>query len=122
MAVRELNTLVRSSVQRLAIFEKIQEEISPAAPSLKPLCPTRWTVRHSALLEVQTNFESILCALGQISDEGTSADSTAKSLGLLRNISRFEFLLGLEVATCLFGSTDELSRTLQNRTLDVGSA
>ena len=122
MAVQELNTLVRSSAKRLAIFEKIQHDISPAAPSLKPLCPTRWTVRYSALLAVQANFESIMSALEQISDEGTSADSTAKSRGLLRNVSRFEFLLGLKVAICLFGSTDELSRTLQNHALDVGSA
>ena len=82
----------------------------------------RWTVRYSALLAVQVNFESILCALEQISDDGTSADSTAKSRGLLRNISRFEFLLGLKAAICLFGSTDDLSRVLQNHALDVGPA
>ena len=122
MAVQELNSLIRSSAKRLAIFGKIQEEISPAAPSLKPLCPTRWAVRYSALLAVQVNFESILCALEQINDDGTSADSTAKSRGLLRNISRFEFLLGLKAVICLFGSTDDLSRILQNHALDVGSA
>ena len=63
-----------------------------------------------------------MCALEQISDEATSGDSTAKSRGLLINISRFEFLLGLKAAICLFGSTDDLSRTSQNHALDIGSA
>ena len=45
IAIQELNNLIRSSAKRLGIFEKIQEELPPAAPSLKPLCPTRWTVR-----------------------------------------------------------------------------
>ena len=56
-----------------------------------------------------------MCALEQISDEATSGDSTAKSRGLLRNISQFGFLLGLKAAICLFGSTDDLKVDLQLR-------
>ena len=63
-----------------------------------------------------------MCALEQVSDEATSGDSTAKSRGLLRNISQFGFLLGLKAAICLFGSTDDLSRTMQNHALNTGSA
>ena len=63
-----------------------------------------------------------MCALEQISDEATSGDSTAKSRGLLRNISQFGFLLGLKAAICLFGSTDDLSRTMQNHALNIRSA
>ena len=64
-----------------------------------------------------------MCALEQISDEATSGDLTAKSRGLLRNISQFGFLLGLKAAICLFGSTDDLSRTMQNHAaLNTGSA
>ena len=63
VAMQELSNFISSSAKRLGIFEKIQEELSPKAPSLKPLCLTRWTVRYVALLDVQANFESILCAL-----------------------------------------------------------
>ena len=101
--IQQLNNLIRSSAKRLGIFETIQKELSPEVPSLKPLCPTWWTVRYVALLTVQANFESILCAVEKISDEGTSAESTAKCQGLSRNVSRFEFLLGLKAAVCLFG-------------------
>ena len=103
VAIQELNNLTRSSAKRLGIFENIQEELSPEAPSLKPLYTTRWTVRYVALLVVQANFESILYAQEEIRDEGTSAESTTKCRGLLKNVSRFEFLLGPKAAVCLFG-------------------
>ena len=104
VAIQELNNLIRSSAKRLGIFEKIQEELSPEAPSSKLLCPTRWTVRYVTLLAVQANFEPILGALEEISHKGTSAESTAKCRGLLRNVSRFEFLLGLKAAVYLQGN------------------
>ena len=43
----ELSNLIRASPKRLALT--IQDELAPAAPGLKPLCPTRWTVRTAAI-------------------------------------------------------------------------
>ena len=38
----EVSNLIRNSPKRLANFKAIEESISPNAPNLKPLCPTRW--------------------------------------------------------------------------------
>ena len=46
--VREVSQLIRFSPKRLSLFEAMQSQLSHSSPSpsLKPLCPTRWTVLH----------------------------------------------------------------------------
>ena len=43
-----LGQLIRFSPKRSSLFETLQQQFSPGAPSLKTLCPTRWTVRTGA--------------------------------------------------------------------------
>ena len=45
----ELSNVIRASPKRLALFERVQKEMAPGSPRLKPLCPTRWTVRTEAI-------------------------------------------------------------------------
>ena len=55
--VMGLNQLIQYSPKRTALFENMQLQLSPGAPTLKPLCPTRWTVRTAAFASVLQNYE-----------------------------------------------------------------
>lgn len=35
--------LIRYSPKRTTLLETLQTQLAPGSPSLKPLCPTRWT-------------------------------------------------------------------------------
>ena len=58
--VMELSQLIRFSPKRSSLFAALQAQVSPSAPTLKPLCPTRWTVRTRAIEAV---LATISCCL-----------------------------------------------------------
>ena len=41
--------LIRYSPKRSSLFDTLRSQVSCEAPTLKPLCPTRWTVRTGAI-------------------------------------------------------------------------
>ena len=47
--VMELVQLIKWSPKRNSLFEQLKEEMSPETHTLRPLCPTRWTVRTRAI-------------------------------------------------------------------------
>ena len=51
--VMEFVQLIKLSPKRDHLFGKKQHENDPEEPGLKPLCPTRWTVRTSAVDSVE---------------------------------------------------------------------
>ena len=65
----ELASLIHASPKRLGLFERIQSDLSPDSSGLKPLCPTRWTVRTAALNAVIKNYTVICCELDTIGRE-----------------------------------------------------
>ena len=58
--VMELSKLIRYSPKRSTLFSALQTQLSPGSATLKPLCPTRWTVRTAAISAVLCNY-SVLC-------------------------------------------------------------
>ena len=44
-----MSQLIRFLPKRLSLFESLQSQLSVASPSLKPLCPNRWSVRTAAI-------------------------------------------------------------------------
>ena len=107
-----LTTLIRASPKRLAIFKHLQEDLAPTAPGLKPLCPTRWTVRTGALESILKNYVVIRAELEQISRESCGEPSSNAS-GYLALMERFETFFGLQLSYLVFSATEQLSRTLQ---------
>ena len=57
--VMELTQLIRYSPKRSSMFETLQSQLFPQAPSLKPLCPTRWTVCSAAINSVISNCGAV---------------------------------------------------------------
>ena len=82
---------MRAFTKRLGIFKHLQEEFNGDAPGLKPLCPTRWTVRTGAINSILKNYTE----LEQASHE--SGDSATHASGYSALMEKFETLFGLSV-------------------------
>lgn len=76
---------------------------------LKPLCPTRWTVRLKSLQAVNSQYETVLSALESIKTE--DPDPTAN--GLHSFFEKTLTLFHLELGVLIFEITDELAKKLQ---------
>lgn len=72
-------TLNRNSPKQLAWFQEFQSE---DASSLRPLCPTRWTVKAASLQSVASNYSALIQFLEELSSENTG-DANDKANGLL---------------------------------------
>ena len=98
--VRELNTVIRGSAKRFALFENIRTEpdddeeqlSSKSNISLRQLCPTRWTVKADAMKSVLTNYVAAIETLEQIAEEDRG-ESGSKSSGLVKILNGFQFFL-----------------------------
>ncbi|XP_028419289.1 zinc finger MYM-type protein 1-like [Dendronephthya gigantea] len=113
-------TIIRASPKRFAIFRHLQEEFNMDASGLKPLCPTRWTVRTGAINAILKNYEIICNELEQVSkDSGPSASNASGYVALME---RFQTFFGLRLSYLVFSATEQLSRTLQGHDLNAQDA
>lgn len=87
--VHQLGTLFGRSGKFKSMFETI------ATSENAPLCPTRWIVRHSALIAVRGQYEQVLGSLEEMAKSTSKTASTAS--GLFEHFSKGKTALG----TCL---------------------
>lgn len=62
----ELTSLIRASPKHSELFQSLKDELAPGTPRLKPLWPTRWTVRTAALDGMIKNYSVICSELEQV--------------------------------------------------------
>ena len=62
--VKGINDLIRCSPKQSSVFELLRAQISTSTPTLKPLCPTRWTVRTAANNSILTNYSRVTGVTG----------------------------------------------------------
>ena len=110
--VREVSQLIRFSPKRLSLFESTQSQLSHSSPSLKPLCPTRWTAHTGAINAVLANYEVLCDALCKIHEEGHD-EYAMKAGGILRAMEKFCTFFGLHLSHLVFSATDQLYLSLQ---------
>ena len=82
--IMQLVQLIWFSPKRLSLFQSIQPQISfgdDSAGMLRPLCPTRWTVRQSTIEGVLKNYRALISCL-QCVEEGCD-EYAAKARGIL---------------------------------------
>lgn len=118
LLVTELSTLVRASPKRLALFKNLQHS---QAPNIKPLCPTRWTVRTGAINSVLQNYDTLFETLDEISAD-THGEPAAKALGIRALLTKFGVFFGLKFSEIVFSATEQLSVTLQNHDINAQQA
>ena len=107
-----ISSIICSSPKRWAQFRHLQDKLNPGIPGLKPLCPTRWTVRTKSLHAVIKNYSILMKELDVISEEA-KGDSAQKSLGIMALMDKFSTYFGLKVSFMVFSDMEQLSKTLQ---------
>ncbi|KAJ3585410.1 hypothetical protein NHX12_014129 [Muraenolepis orangiensis] len=90
--VHELGGFVNQSGKFKLIFQDIAKS-EHGFTSLKPLCPTRWTVRTPAIRSVLMQYESVLMALEEMAS-CSSPETSAKANGLHGTLLKGNTVLG----------------------------
>ncbi|KAF3835667.1 hypothetical protein F7725_028225, partial [Dissostichus mawsoni] len=113
--VHELEGFFNQSGKFKLIFQNIaKSEHGSTFTSLKPLCPTRWTVRTPAIRSVLKQYESVLMALEEMAS-CSSSETSAKANGLHGTFLKGNTVLGLLMAEDLMGDLECLNTSLQLR-------
>jgi len=124
--IYELVQLIKFSPKRQALFDRLRKEIAiqtggePLAPSLRTLCPTRWTVRSGSIESVLHNYELLKEALHEI-QEGHD-DYAAKAHGILTRMESFDIYFGFNLALLVFSSAEQFSTNLQAKNITIQEA
>ena len=113
--VHELGTLSKQSGKFKAIFAGIAAGSHEGpATSLRPLCPTRWTVRGKAVTGVLSQYGSVLASLEEMASNGS--DTGTRANGLLDRFRKGKTVLGLHLALEVILELETLNKSLQSRT------
>ena len=89
----------------------MQLQLSPGAPTLKPHCPTRRTVRTEALASVLQNYEVLCSTLEEIHSSGTD-EYAIKAADFISLMEKFNIFFGLKLSHLIFSAIEMLSISL----------
>ena len=106
----EICKLFKYSPRRDAIFHKLHQELSPQAPGIRNLCPTRWTVRALSLESIHVNYTTLEATWNEASEVATQSEVKSRINGVASKTKEFDFLFGLMLAERIL---DNLSKTIQ---------
>ena len=131
--VRDLIGFLRDSPKRRQIVRDVASDLtkqrhSSDVPSgcgekvgnIRPLCPTRMTMRFHALDGLLNQAGILQEALESISNETNDKKILATVSGFLRRLSDFDFYFCLILCHSIFKKTDILSKQLQKTTVSTG--
>lgn len=98
------------------IFKGIARSEAVEGPShtIRPLCPTRWTVRTSAIRAVLNQYECIIKGLAEMAV--SESDAASKAQRLYETFQQGNVVLGLSCALAITGELEVLNMSLQSRT------
>lgn len=122
----ELVQLIKFSPKRLNLFENIRQQVAlcggegASSPSLRTLCPTRWTVRHGSINSILSNYRTLITTLDTV-QQGHD-EYAAKAKGLLARLESFELFFGLKLAYLVYSATEQLSVNLQAKDTTVSES
>ena len=121
--VRELVYFVNASPLRSRVFDEIKASNPDESKSsgLRPLCPTRWTVRTKAIQSILNNYQTLMDTSEMLSARNTD-DASAKASGFIKKMNDFETYFGLRTALRIFEPSEVCSKQLQKVNLSVTEA
>ena len=120
--VMGISQLIRYSPKHTSLFLSLQSQLSSGSTTcLKPLCPTRWTVRTAAISAVLTNYSVLCAALEEINIE-TRDEYGMKAGGYLAQMENFSTYFGLKLSHLVFSGAEQLSLTLQGKDTTIQEA
>ena len=119
--VNEIGRLFSESSKFRTKFQDICEgsDVAPKinAQKLRPLCPTRWTVRLSAVDAVLAQYTEVVQALAELASGGSHV--AARASGLHSQLLQGMTLVSLKMARTILAPLDRLNRRLQSATCTV---
>ena len=116
--VNELGVLMHQSGKSKAVLQNIISSVNPGSiEAIRPLCPTRWTIRVAAMTTVLGQLRCVPDALDEISTG--NGDTATRARGLCDKFSSGVTILALQMALVVFEPLEELCKSLQARTQTV---
>jgi len=85
---KNLVNTVKESTKRMGLFRSIRCESANDQAGLRPLCPTRWTMRASSILRILKTFEEFLEFFETFSAE-SKTKTGYKCVGYLESMLQF---------------------------------
>ena len=82
-------------------------------PSIRTLCPTRWTVRANSLASTIANYNCIQDLWEKALVSTTDTEIKARIRGVASQMQTFKFFFCLVLSELILRQTDKLSQTLQ---------
>ena len=119
--VRDIVKLINYSPKRKTLFSDKLHDHSGSCIGLKPLCPTRWTVRAVAIDAVIKQYTIIIETLDEVHST-TKDEYGLKAGGIATALERFDMFFGLQLGHLLFGSVENTSKVLQGKDISVQEA
>ena len=116
--VREIEGLINNSPKQEHLFNEILLQSEGPKVGIKPLCPTRWTVRTEAIDAVIKQYPVIMETMEEV-HQTTHDDYGLKAAGLLAALEKFEMFFGLKLGHLLFGAAEETSKVLKAKDTSV---
>ena len=113
--VKEINKLVNYSPNRKTLFLHKLTEHDKDGGTIKPLCPTHWTVRTAALNSILDKYEVVKEVMEEV-NKTTRDEYGLKAGGVLAALDKFSTFFGLRLGHLLFSTSEEISKALQSRT------
>ena len=110
----ELIKLIKFSPKREAMLCQLKEENESEAPSIRIMCPTRWTVRAASLASIMANYNELQELWEKAQMATSDTEMKARIQGIASQMETFRFLFSLLLSEMILRHTDKLSQTLQN--------
>ncbi|KAK3095241.1 hypothetical protein FSP39_012040 [Pinctada imbricata] len=113
--VIEIEKLICLSPKRSNLFlEQKQLHGSAGSPNLRPICPTRWTVRTYAIESVLKNYKVLQETLDNI-HKNTRDEYSRRAGGQLAMMDKFSTFFGLKLSHLIFAASEQLSLSVQGK-------
>ena len=117
---REIYKLIEHSPKRSFLFSS-NLSAKGCGTSLKPLCPTRWTVRTAAIDAILKDYVVLMETLEDIHST-THDEYGLKAHGFLHSLESFSTLFSLKLAHTLFSAAEQVSKALQKKNITLQDA
>jgi len=103
-------TFFKDSPKRKEALKELQDGLA----SLKPISPTRWTVRHASLQAFQMQYSAIMQALSKFASDKQNSTAAATASGYASQMSKMEEYFAVCLAKAMFFMTDKVATLLQS--------
>lgn len=111
--VKESSNLIRESSKRRDLFLNVDEGDSQM---LLSICPTRWCVRAKAMDRVLANYQSLIGALKEISEDcGARGEARAKAKGLHKQALNKDMYFYILAGHNIFCECEIVAKQLQSK-------